>query len=279
VGQRASSTREAIRPAPRRRRWRSPLLRPLMRAQQRLRRGLALARASVVDWAFHQRLIASLLRRQHVLCLGDSHVEVMAHVRVPGVWFRAKAVPGATASGVQNPQSTSQAAAIFDALLARAKPWHEILLHLGEVDCGFLIWRRAQRLGVAVEQQLTYTLDNYESFVSKVVQRGFKRVMVLSAPLPTIGDDPAKWGEIASLRRTVIASRAERTALTVRFNAGLRDRCEAIGVPFVDATTGHRDPGTGLIDPSFLRTTHQDHHLADGPYSRLIARELGRLWG
>jgi len=249
-----------------------------MLAQQRLRRGLAAAAEAVADWAFDRRLLARALRRNHVLCLGDSHVDVMRHVRVARVWFRAKPVAGATASGLQNPQSTSQAMAIFDALLTRAQPWQGILLHLGEVDCGFLIWRRAQRLGVAVEQQLTYTLDTYASFISKVAQRGFDRVIVLSAPLPTIGDDPAKWGEIASLRSTVTASQAERTALTVRFNAGLRDRCEALGVPFIDATSGHRDRSTGLVDASFLRPTHQDHHLADGPYSRLIARELGELW-
>jgi hypothetical protein len=271
------STPDARR-TPARLRWRSPLLRPLMRTQQRARRGAASSASAVVDWTFRRRLVAAALRRDHVLCLGDSHVEVMSQVRIPRVWFRAKPVSGATASGVQNPQSTSQAMAIFDALLGHAKPWQEILLQLGEVDCGFLIWRRAQRLGVTVEEQLEQTLDTYASFIASVADMGFKRVVVISAPLPTIGDDPSRWGEIATLRRTVTSTQSERSELTTRFNAGLRERCEALGVPFVDATTGHRDPRTGLVEDSFLRDSHQDHHLADGPYARLIAREMRDLW-
>jgi hypothetical protein len=105
-----------------------------------------------------------------------------------------------------------------------------------------------------------------------------ERVVVLSVPLPTIGDDPSRWGEIATLRRTVTASQGERTALTLSFNAGLRERCDAIGVAFVDATTGHQDATTGLLDSRFMRDTHQDHHLADGPYSALLAREMRVLW-
>ena len=232
----------------------------------------------MADWAFDRRVVARALRRDHVLCLGDSHVAVMEHVPVPRVWFRAKPISGATASGIQNPQSTSQAMAIFDELLARAKPWQEIVLHLGEVDCGFLIWHRARRLGVTVDAQLAHTLDTYSTFIASVVRRGFRRVVVLSVPLPTIGDDPAKWGEIASLRRIVTASQAERTELTLRFNEGLRARCAQIGVLFVDATSGHRDAHTGLVDRRFLRDTHQDHHLADAPYGRLIAREARSLW-
>jgi hypothetical protein len=249
-----------------------------MRKLRLLRRDLRGFAAAAVDWIFNRRLVAAALRREHVLCLGDSHVEVMGHVRVKRVWFRARAVWGATASGLENPQSSTQATAIFDSVLTRAKPWQEVLLHLGEVDCGFLIWHRARRLDLAVDEQLAYTLDTYGGFISSIVERGFKRVIVVSVPLPTIGDDPAKWGEIANLRKTVTATQRERTELTVRFNAGLRERCRAIGVDFVDATSGHQDPATGLVEASFLRDTHQDHHLADGPYSELIARELRGLW-
>ena len=267
------------RPAPARRRWRWPVVRSLMRAQRRLRRRAAEAGEAAVDWAFRRRALALLLHRDHVLCLGDSHVAVMNHVRVPGVWFRAKPVSGATASGVRNPQSTSQAMATFEKLLAHAPRWQEILLDLGEVDCGFLIWHRAKRRGLGVEEQLEHTLDTYAAFIADVAARGFKRTSVLSVALPTIGDDPSEWGEVASLRRVVTASQSERTELTLRYNELLRDRCDALGVPFIDATSGHRNPVSGLVDASFLRDSHHDHHLADGPYSRLIERELRPLWG
>jgi hypothetical protein len=83
---------------------------------------------------------------------------------------------------------------------------------------------------------------------------------------------------VANLRKTVTASQRERTELTLRFNSELRRRCMELGVVFVDVTSGHLDPRTGLIDPRFLRETEHDHHLADEPYARLIAGQLRDLW-
>jgi hypothetical protein len=231
-----------------------------------------------IDWLFNQRIFARGLNRDHVLCLGDSHVLIMRHVHVPGVWFRVKSLRGATASGVLNPNSKTQSLAMFSKWLRRAKPWQQVVLQLGEVDCGFVIWHRAERHGLSVDEQMTHTLDSYVKFIETVTAIGFCRVIILSIPLPTIGDNPAEWGEIANLRQEVAASQADRTSLTLRFNKELRKRCDGIGVVFVDVTSGHLDSRTGLIDAQFLQPAFQDHHLADAPYARLISKELGELW-
>ena len=203
----------------------------------------------------------------------------MRHVRVPGVWFQVEALGGATASGILNPNSTTGSLATFSKRLSRAKPWQEVLLQLGEVDCGFLIWHRAQRKGLSVDEQLATTLDSYGSFIERVAGMGFARVTVLSVPLPTISDLRSEWtGQVANQRRQVTATKAERTALTLRFNLELAERCASLGVMFVDVTSGQLDPSTGLIDPGFLRKNNRNHHLAQGPYSRLISEELARAW-
>jgi hypothetical protein len=126
---------------------------------------------------------------------------------------------GATASGVLNPSSKTGSLERFTAQLDRARSWQQIALQLGEVDCGFLIWRRADRFGLSVEEQLEQTLDSYARFITTVADRRFARVIVLSVPLPTIRDYPSALGEVANLRKTVTASQAERTQLTLRFNA------------------------------------------------------------
>jgi hypothetical protein len=252
-------------------------LRRLLRRATLLRRIRALP-ASVADWLFNRRSLARMRRRSHVLCLGDSNVQVMRHVMVPGAWFRATALVGATASGVLNPSSKTGSFETFTARLDQAKPWQEVLLQLGEVDCGFLIWRRADRYALSIEEQLAQTLDSYAAFIDGVRRRGFRRVIVLSVPLQTIIDYPSALGEVANLRKTVTALQGQRTEPTLLFNSELRTRCAELGVVFVDVTSGHLDPRTGLIDPGFLRETQHDHHLADEPYARLIASQLRELW-
>lgn len=214
-----------------------------------------------------------------MLCIGDSHVTALHRVEIPGVWFWVDGIAGATASGVLNPNSSTRSGAIFKDRLRRAKRWQQVLLQLGEVDCGFVIWQRAQREGLSVEQQLAVTLDSYAAFIEQTVALGFARVIVLSAPLPTIGDLASEWtGPVASERKQVKATQIERTRLTTRFNEGLAERCAALGVAFVDATSRQLDAATGLIDPRYLRATNLDHHLATKPYARLISEQLAALW-
>lgn len=196
---------------------------------------------------------------------------------MPGVWFRVKSIEGATASGLPNPKSKTGAQQAFARALGRARPWHQVLVQLGEVDCGFVIWYRAGRHGLSVEEQFTQTVGAYEAFIAKVLAMGFRRTIVLSVPLPTISDDGVKWGKVARLRESVTASQAERTRLTVRFNAELSERCRALGASFVDVTSGHTDRATGLVSARFVRES-DDHHLADGPYSELISSRLAALW-
>lgn len=246
---------------------------------RQLRRAVLALREALVDAAFNARLLARLRRREHVLCIGDSHVAVMSHVRLDGAWLLPMALLGATASGITNPQSRTNALERFTERLARARPWQHVLIELGEVDCGFVIWHRARRLDVPVDEQLQQTLDAYATFIAQVAGMGFASVSVMSVPLPTIGDDPEQWGEIANMRKTVSVPQTERTALTMRFNAALAERCVALGVGFVDVTTGHYDAATGLVDRRFVRDSYHDHHLADAPFAQLIGRRLRGRFG
>ncbi|HEV2592345.1 MAG TPA: hypothetical protein VGU02_10680 [Gaiellaceae bacterium] len=228
------------------------------------------------DALFDSRAAALALHRKHVLCLGDSHVHVLRHVRRRGVLFDVHPVKGATASGILNPNSVTGALPLFTALLDRARPWQHVLLHLGEVDCGFVIWHRAQRHGIPVEQQLAETVDAYAAFIASVHDRPLRSTAVLSAPLPTIADYPEEWGDVANMRREVTATQAQRTDLTLRFNALVKERCDGLGIVYLDATTGQLDARTGLLDATFVKRNSRNHHLRSGPYAALVEAELAR---
>lgn len=223
--------------------------------------------------AFDSAAYARLRGRAHVLALGDSHMAALPGVTVPGAWVRPFALGGATASGILNPASRTRARQLFDARLAAAPRWQHVLLGLGEVDCGFVVWQRARSHGLAVEDQLQATLDSYRSFIEAVRAAGFRSVSVLAATLPTVPSYGAVRGNPSmAARRSVTASLAERTALTRRYNAGLAVRCERLGVPFFDTTAAQVDPATGAVRRELV--VADDPHLELAGYAAILGRAL-----
>ena len=233
-------------------------------------RGLVLRR--MMRRPFNERAWAPDRRR--IVALGDSHLEVIPRYVAPRVtaMFDIVQVWGATAQGLVNPNSSTDALRLFQARLDRAPRWQTVLLELGEVDCGFVIWYRAEKKGLTVDDQLEVSLGNYLGFIDRQVASGFD-VWVMSAPLPTIGD-AQDWGEVANLRRMVGATQSERTALTLRYNELLQQACLARRVRFIDVSSEQLDLATGIIKPEFVHSDRLNHHLDDSSWGDLIVREL-----
>jgi len=70
-----------------------------------------------------------------------------------------------------------------------------VVVMLGEVDTGFVIWYRAARSGASVDDMLARALANYERFLTEIAARF--NVICISTPLPTI-QDGAVGGEVAT---------------------------------------------------------------------------------
>jgi hypothetical protein len=230
-----------------------------------------------VAWAIRRRTAAQALRRARfrlsrrttVVCLGDSHAEVFEHVDVPGYAFDVYMVEGATASGVENPNSKTQAGTQFRARLAKARRDQPVVVLLGEVDCGFVIWYRAQRHGTSADEELARTVGGYASFLADV-----RPTVVVSAPPPTIVDGQT-WGDVANARSEIAASQRERTELTLRFNDAVRDVCAREGIAFCDVTPRMLGDD-GLIAERFRDADPLDHHLDSARYAELLAPALLR---
>ncbi len=186
--------------------------------------------------------------------------------------FDCMIVGGATAQGLVNPNSATDALRIFQGRLDGARPPQTIMMELGEVDCGFVIWYRAETHGISVAEQLETSLGNYLGFIDRQLAAGLS-VTVLSVPPPTISDGQ-QWGEIANLRRAVTASQVERTALTLEYNAQLAQRCSERDVAFLDVTSGLIDASTGLVASHNLNRDPLDHHLDDRAWSEPIIQTL-----
>lgn len=217
---------------------------------------------------------------RRLLVLGDSHAAVFRHLywrfAFPSCAFRTVSVGGATASGAENPNSTTMASAHYDAALKR-QDFDAILVSLGEVDTGFLIWHRSQTKRVSVEDSYAKTIERYYSFLQKLMP--YAPLCVLSTPLPTIGDVVEEsWGEIANLRKEVKANQLQRTELTLRFNRDVESFCHKHGIAYIslDSESLGND---GLVKRDLMNRDSRDHHYQDVPYCRMIRQPLKKWLG
>lgn len=211
---------------------------------------------------------------RRLVVLGDSHANVFAHyllkLRLPLTRFDICSVRGATASGLENPNSQTQAGPIFASKLAGVAPGSKVIILLGEIDTGFLVWHRALRHRVDVEETYAQALGAYLAFLDRLSVTW--RPIVISAPLPTIPDLTA-LGEVANLRKEVGVSQRERTRLAVRFNAAVEEHCRKRRRPFLnlDSCSLGED---GLVQAWLLNTNALDHHYSPKAYAALLATRL-----
>jgi hypothetical protein len=217
-------------------------------------------------------------RRGHQILhlLGDSHLSMFENWHgpqaLPRTVIRPTKVPGATALGLANPNSKSNALAKFEAQLGHITAEDFTLFLLGEVDCGFVIWYRAAKMGLSVESQLEESLSNYRNFVR---DSGLppEKTIICCAPLPTIGDEQ-NWGEVANARREITATIQQRTDLTRAYNQQLRAWCDAENRRFLDFESEITDPQTGLVAAQFLHPDPLDHHLNPTQIQPILRQKL-----
>ena len=196
--------------------------------------------------------------------IGDSHVMTPFAGVEAGLFkpyaCRVEQVGGATAVGLRHPFSQTQALPIFQERLTPLDPQVTPVFQLGEVDCGFVIWVRAQRHGESVLEQLDASLEAYQGFLLWARNFGYRDVVVSSATLPTIRDGQLE-GEVSHLRHEVKASQRDRTDLTLEYNLRLGAFCAAAGFRFADLTPHLLDPSTQLLAERFRHPNPLDHHL------------------
>jgi hypothetical protein len=211
------------------------------------------------------------LWKLEILVLGDSHAKVFSDPRIamPGYWFNVKSVGGATISGLKNPNSVTQAQPIFEKAIGRIKGKICITL-LGEVDTGFVIWYRAKKHGINVEDMLETTVLNYIDFIEKIPID--KHVIIIGAPLPTIQDDQ-DWGEISNARKEVTASQRQRTDLTLQLNQRMESYAKKSGVMFVNLDAESLSHN-GVLKEELLNSNRENHHYDKEAYIKLLKPKL-----
>ncbi|MCU1486935.1 MAG: hypothetical protein JWN67_3681 [Actinomycetia bacterium] len=219
------------------------------------------------------------MRGRRVLhCLGDSHAEIFIAIAADGLLrdtdLDVTVVSGATALGLSNPNSRTQALVIFERKLRRLPRHGTVLLSLGEVDCGFLLWYQDERGIASTDEGFERSLANYTAFLAESLRRGFS-LIVMSVPQPSI-EDYATWAETTNVRREVHADLDARVAVTRRYNERLRVWCRENGVPMLDFEDDVLDEDSRLR-PEYRSSDLEDHHYDQTTFSHLVAAKLVEL--
>lgn len=226
--------------------------------------------------SFVKKKIRRTLKRPYIHAFGDSHGLIFNKFECNLYPFKTCIVQGATVSGIINPNSQTQAYPKFKKYIKEFLVNDDyVIVELGEVDCGFVLWYKKEKYKENMEELLASTLNKYEEFLSLIIskQKMPERVFVMSIIPPTIKDNQ-KWGEIANLRKTIKASQLERTKLTIQFNNELKNIVTRIGGVFIDLDIDLIDPNTQLVKKFYLNENPLDHHLSQKKLGVLIRNKL-----
>lgn len=211
--------------------------------------------------------------------IGDSHVSCFEHAFQRGYIkqrCRFTAVGGATAVGLRNPNSMTNAFEIFRSVLVPVNRGVIPVIQMGEVDCGFVIWWRAEHRGETVENQIEASTAAYFAFVDTLLGEGYPTIVITGATMPTIIDGQS-WGNVANARREVRATLADRIALTRSYNTKLSNGATARNLPFIDIAAEVIDPLTSSVAPQFRHPDRNDHHLNPQTAGKLWANALNAI--
>mgnify|MGYP003945796021 CR=1 FL=1 len=199
-----------------------------------------------------------------LLALGDSHLDALKFAAELGVLkvnsCSFSIVPGATAVGLRNPNSLTDAVNIFKAALADQSKDSYIIVHLGEVDCGFVIWWRAKECGEGVDIQFRESIRAYRLFLIEILEMGFSRLCIAGASLPTIRDQ-VDFGDVANKRADVKVALSARTELTLSYNCELKALADELGIGYFDVTDAVLDRSSRIVHDFYRSPDPSDHHL------------------
>jgi hypothetical protein len=243
-----------------------PITKPLMKPSP-------LARARSTALAPRLSLSLEAMMHSNFLLLGDGHIAYFPRaLQIAGFlgWqYQTCEVPGATSAALRNPNSAVNAFSRYRDFLRDKSRQATVILQLGETDCGFVMWYRAQRHNETIADQLRVSMAAYLGFLHEIRYMGFIDIVITGATLPAI-QDGHDWGESNDKRREVIATLAERTKLTLDYNKALQGHARELGLRYLDITGDLIDPATKTVQTRYIN--------ADSNDPQLDYQSLGMLW-
>ena len=210
-----------------------------------------------------------------ICVLGDSHSCVFRYCNLKNIKFHVLDVGGATAQGCVNPNSMTNALEIYKNHIINTKKYNSIIIMLGEVDCGYLVWVRSKRYNISVESQIDLCIQNINTFISSILlDKGYTsaQIILCGVHLPTIKDNTdIKF--LTGARKEVDVNQYERTLKTLEYNKRLEAMAHKNGYKYIDITKTIIGDN-GLVKAYYLNKDPSNHHLDNTKIVGLWANEV-----
>lgn len=216
----------------------------------------------------------------NILVCGDSHTDVFKYNKADKEFkFDICSVGGATAQGAVNPNSKTDSLRIFTNKIQNTKiKYNKILIMLGEVDCGFVIWVRSKRYNISVDEQLNNSIQNLFAFIRNIIETTHYQsndIIVCGSILPTIKDSTDKK-YLNGARSEVNVSQQLRTEKTLEYNNRLKEISNELGYHYVEITK-HIIGNDGLVNQDFRNKDPYNHHLDDAKAYHVWLNEIKQI--
>jgi hypothetical protein len=209
-----------------------------------------------------QKFKRFLFNGKNILILSDSHGGVFEYIHdnhlLSPHYINAEIARGATAYGLSKEVSSTNAFEKFIQGIKRFKNYTTIVIQLGEVDCAFILWKKAEGQGKTPEEMIQYSINGYEKLIKKLIELK-KTIIISGAILPTLKDNE-KADDTAPLRNTISATQKERTNLILQFNLELQKLAKKYNLAYIDITHETLDKDTQVIASQYVRKDPIDYH-------------------
>ena len=216
-----------------------------------------------------------------LLVFGDSHARVFGFMKtkINDIDITSFDISESTAIGCLNKKSVSGFFKKFNDFVSKSNDlntYDNILIMLGEIDCGFLIKVMSEKRKTSIEEQLKISTDNLFEFIEKHVCRHFppEKIIICGSILSVIKDGVV-WDD--NIRKRNKSTQKEKTDLTIKFNNILKDFSENKNMNYIDITDDTIGEN-GLINDKWLDVDEYEHHLPSNKIWRLWYNKINNLY-
>lgn len=216
-----------------------------------------------------------------ITVFGDSHTSIFTAINEAAQFdiFKVVSVPGATALGAVRPDSATNALNEFrKVLMSDSTVISKVIIHLGEVDCGFLSWLLAKKKGGLPFEYLQRSVESVATFATEVLdscrQLEPSDIMFLGVPY-SIEVDTQSRHFLHGLRAEVVVTKTQVDEGIDFYNRCLQNVCLVSGYTYIDSASIYCSP-LKQVCSMCLPDSPFDHHLN---YNRAWALLICALLG